>query len=71
VSKYHADQLLGFRAALFFGAGIALAAVILDVLFVRVIKDEREGWRDPADETASGLSDFDQGISTAMDSSQA
>ncbi|KAF4171054.1 hypothetical protein CNMCM8927_003790 [Aspergillus lentulus] len=71
VSKYRTDQVLGFRAALFFGAGIALAAVILDVLFVRVVKDEREGWRDPADETASGLCDFDQGISTAMDNSQA
>ncbi len=32
-----------------FGAGIALLAVVLDLLFVRVVKDEREGWTDPAD----------------------
>ncbi|KAF9241890.1 hypothetical protein DTO006G1_1581 [Penicillium roqueforti] len=49
VNKKRPDQVLGFRAALYFGAGIALLAVILDMLFVRVIKDEREGWSDPAD----------------------
>ena len=52
VKKHSGDQVLGFRAALSFGAGIALLAIILDVLFVRVAKDEREGWLDPDDARA-------------------
>ena len=49
VNKKRPDQVLGFRAALYFGAGIAFLAIILDMLFVRVVKDEREGWSDPVD----------------------
>ena len=35
--------------ALSFGAGIAIIGLLLDILFVRVVKDKREGWDDPAD----------------------
>ncbi|OAA53596.1 Major facilitator superfamily domain, general substrate transporter [Niveomyces insectorum RCEF 264] len=49
VNLHRTDSVLGFRAALFFGAGIALLAMLLVGLFVRVPKDQREGWDDPAD----------------------
>lgn len=64
VNKKRPDQVLGFRAALFFGAGIALMAVILDGLFVRVVKDEREGWSDPADQVENAVRG---GFSTAIE----
>ncbi|KAK9452800.1 major facilitator superfamily-domain-containing protein [Dipodascopsis uninucleata] len=63
VNKHRTDQVLGFRAALYFGAGIGLIAVLLDALFVRVVKDEREGWDSSADEQI-GLEILDHGIST-------
>ncbi len=62
VNKYRVDQVLGFRAALYFGAGIALIGVVLDGLFVRMVKDEREGWQDPADEIGA-----QEGTSTAIE----
>lgn len=51
VNKHRADPVLGYRAALIFGAGLAAIALVLDVFFVRLVKDDREGW-DPADEHA-------------------
>lgn len=38
------DLVAGYRAALWFGCGIALLALALDLAFVRMKKDEREGW---------------------------
>ncbi|KAL5085617.1 hypothetical protein Trisim1_010101 [Trichoderma cf. simile WF8] len=67
VNKYRADQVLGYRAALYFGAGIALVATVLDSLLVRVVKDEREGWTDPADEVAIIGTGFEGGLSTATE----
>ena len=39
-----------YRAALYFGAGLALLALLLDFVFVRMPKDEREGWDDESTE---------------------
>ncbi|KXJ88894.1 major facilitator superfamily domain-containing protein [Microdochium bolleyi] len=39
-------EVLGFRAALYFAAAVALIGLLLDVLFVRMPKNEREGWED-------------------------
>ena len=41
----------GYRAALWFGSGIALLALLLDLGFVRMKKDEREGWQHEEDFT--------------------
>jgi len=49
VNKTAADIVTGYRAALYFGAGLAGAALLFDVFSVRMAKDEREGWADPAD----------------------
>lgn len=38
------DPTEGYRAALYFGAGIAGVAVIVSSIFVRVPEDKREGW---------------------------
>lgn len=35
----------GYRAALYFCAALAVLSLILDFIFVRVPKDEREGWQ--------------------------
>jgi len=34
----------GYRGALYLAIGLAVAALVLDILFVRVPKDTREGW---------------------------
>ncbi|KAL9062991.1 MAG: hypothetical protein Q9157_008492 [Trypethelium eluteriae] len=54
-SKHGRLIINGYRSALWFGVGIAAVALILDMAFVRMAKDDREGWadendRDPADE---------------------
>ncbi|KAL9096066.1 MAG: hypothetical protein Q9165_001588 [Trypethelium subeluteriae] len=54
-SKHGRPIINGYRSALWFGVGIAAVALILDMAFVRMAKDDREGWadendRDPADE---------------------
>ena len=43
------DEVKGFRAALYFAAGLALLGLALDIAFVRLPKDEREGWEDASD----------------------
>ncbi|KAF7587679.1 hypothetical protein BBP40_006864 [Aspergillus hancockii] len=40
------DRIMGYRAALYFGVAISAVALILDVCFVRLVKDEREGWEE-------------------------
>ncbi|KAL2859396.1 MFS general substrate transporter [Aspergillus pseudodeflectus] len=64
VNKKRSDMVLGFRAALYFGAALGLLAVFVDLLFVRVVKDEREGWSEPAD---GGAIEMEEGISTAVE----
>ncbi|RYP12432.1 hypothetical protein DL765_007331 [Monosporascus sp. GIB2] len=44
------DEAKGYRAALCFAAGLALVGLILDIAFVRMPKDDREGWEDSVDE---------------------
>ncbi|GAD97553.1 efflux pump antibiotic resistance protein, putative [Paecilomyces variotii No. 5] len=67
VNKHRPDPILGYRAALSFGGGIALIAVVLASLFVRVAKDEREGWTDPADRDEDFGISLSGGTSTAID----
>lgn len=40
------DLVEGYQAALYFGTAVAVAALVLDFAFVRMPKDEREGWGD-------------------------
>jgi len=44
LTKGQIDPVKGYRAALFFGAALALAGLLIDFAFVRMPKDEREGW---------------------------
>jgi len=41
-----ADVLKGYRCALYLAIGLGVAALAIDIVFVRVPKDTREGWRD-------------------------
>ena len=45
IAKNYNDRVLGYRAALYFAFGIATVALVLDALFVRRPRDEREGWQ--------------------------
>ncbi|KAI9158013.1 transporter [Paramyrothecium foliicola] len=43
VKATHGD-VLGYRSALYLGAGLAAIGLLLDCTFVRFPKDKREGW---------------------------
>ncbi|KAG0647147.1 putative MFS-type transporter [Hyphodiscus hymeniophilus] len=45
-NKGGAEVLDGYRGALYCAIGLGTAALMIDILFVRVPKDEREGWGD-------------------------
>ncbi|GLA18502.1 hypothetical protein AnigIFM62618_006151 [Aspergillus niger] len=49
----HSGRIMGYRAALYFGVGISAVALLLDVCFVRMVKDDREGWNEE-DRAADG-----------------
>lgn len=49
-----AGTVSGYRAALYFGAAIAAVGLALDFAFVRVPKDEREGW-DPEEDVPDAV----------------
>jgi hypothetical protein len=49
----------GYRGALYLAIGLALSALVLDILFVRVPKDTREGWAEDAN-ISTGLERVDQ-----------
>jgi hypothetical protein len=38
----------GYRSALYLGIGFAATSLALCLLFVKIKKDEREGWDEPA-----------------------
>ncbi|KAL6854796.1 hypothetical protein ACO1O0_005923 [Amphichorda felina] len=42
--KSGAGTVLGYRAALYFGAALAAAALAMDIAFVRMPKNNQEGW---------------------------
>ncbi|KAJ5817438.1 Major facilitator superfamily domain general substrate transporter [Penicillium robsamsonii] len=46
IARRSGSQIIGYRAALFFGVAISAIALILDVCFVRLVKDDREGWHE-------------------------
>lgn len=48
------DEAHGYRAVLYFGVALAVAGLVLNFIFVRVPKDEREGW-DPADQDTEDI----------------
>ncbi|KAJ6127717.1 hypothetical protein N7471_008934 [Penicillium samsonianum] len=46
IARRSGSQIMGYRAALLFGVAISAVALILDVCFVRLVKDDREGWHE-------------------------
>lgn len=45
-AKKHHNTNFGCRAALFFAVGIAVVVLVLDIFFVRMAKNEKEGWEE-------------------------
>lgn len=71
INRGRRDPVTGYKGALYFGAAIAAAALLINMLFVRVVKDKREGWADQEDtsidgETSNGNHDLAEGTSTAI-----
>ena len=62
----HSGQIMGYRSALYFGVGISVVALILDVLFVRLVKDNREGWHDEDHIVADDIQLTEQAETTAV-----
>ncbi|KAF7561808.1 hypothetical protein G7046_g2350 [Stylonectria norvegica] len=54
ITKRTGSDVSGYRAALYFGCALGVAALCLDLLFVRVPKDQREGW-DPSEDVEDEL----------------
>ncbi|KAJ6186782.1 hypothetical protein N7519_008083 [Penicillium mononematosum] len=46
IARRSGSQIMGYRAALFFGVAISAVALLLDLCFVRLVKDDREGWHE-------------------------
>ncbi|RKL43954.1 hypothetical protein BFJ70_g4266 [Fusarium oxysporum] len=44
IAKSHAGEALGFRSALWFGAGLSAIALLVDLTMVRMEKEDKEGW---------------------------
>jgi hypothetical protein len=63
VNKHATSMTTGYRAALYFGAGIAAVGLLIDLTSVRMVRDQREGWEDPEDEVDIVVEP--QGVSTA------
>ncbi|RDW65979.1 hypothetical protein BP6252_09614 [Coleophoma cylindrospora] len=53
VNKSAIDVTAGYKGALYFGAGVAALALLFDVLYVRMVRDQREGWENPEDADAA------------------
>ncbi|OGE47433.1 hypothetical protein PENARI_c044G02080 [Penicillium arizonense] len=64
IARRSGSQIMGYRAALFFGVAISAVALILDVCFVRLVKDDREGWHE--DDLAEGIELTDQAEATGV-----
>jgi len=48
-NKKGTDTVRGYRGALYLAIGLAVSAIVLDLVFVRVPKDTREGWAEDVD----------------------
>lgn len=46
IAEKHHNIILDYWAALFFAVGIAAVALVLDIFFVRMAKNEKEGWEE-------------------------
>ncbi|KAL3465990.1 major facilitator superfamily domain-containing protein [Aspergillus heterothallicus] len=64
ITKSSGDPISGYRAALYFGVAISAVALVLDVAFVRRVKDEREGWEE-GDDSVVGI-ELDQAATTGV-----
>lgn len=47
--------LQGYRSALYLAIGLAIAALVIDIFFVRVPKDKREGWTDDSESSTDQI----------------
>lgn len=53
IAQRSKSMVTGYTSAFYFGVGISAIALILDVIFVRLVKDNRQGWDDEDQVVAS------------------
>ena len=52
------NVLKGYRSAAYLGIGLAAAALIIGVIFVRIPKDQRKGWGEEDKDQDIEIKDF-------------
>lgn len=50
-----AGEVMSFRAALWFGAALGVIALVLDLVFVRMPKNDQEGWKSSGSSVERGI----------------
>lgn len=50
-----AGEAMSFRAALWFGAALGVTALVLDLVFVRMPKNDQEGWKSSGSSVERGI----------------
>jgi hypothetical protein len=64
VNTHAPNMATGYRAAPFFGVGLAALGLLINMTSVRMMRHEREGWEDPGDDMDIGMEPQD--VSTAI-----
>lgn len=68
VVKRGAATVTGYRAALSFGIALAIIGLVLDFAFVRMPKDDREGWDESVEEDSPDVGVVLAAVASAVDS---
>jgi len=55
IVKRTGSQVTSYRSALWFGAALSVIALILDLVWLRMPKDDREGWTEESEENVFEL----------------
>ncbi|KAJ5278740.1 hypothetical protein N7478_004112 [Penicillium angulare] len=67
VANHFQSRIMGIRGALFFGVAVSALALVLDICFVRMVKDEREGWHEEDQVSLNEIELQDQAAATGSE----
>ncbi|KAJ6037310.1 major facilitator superfamily domain-containing protein [Penicillium herquei] len=67
VARHYQSRIMGIRGALFFGVAVSAIALVLDICFVRMVKDEREGWHEEDQASLNQIELRDQAEATGSE----
>ncbi|KAJ5697245.1 major facilitator superfamily domain-containing protein [Penicillium malachiteum] len=67
VARHFQSRIVGIRGALFFGVAVSAIALVPDICFVRMVKDEREGWHEEDQASLNQIELCDQAEATGSE----